>query len=142
MECGTEMGYDCRLRHVRATLALLFVVPLVILPRAMRMHLVDWLKGLLSKSNKALFLYKRGMAKATNGEHQSAILDYTAAVEIHGVQPKVKAMAYYNRALAHLANKNDAGAVSDLMQVLDMQDQLPHIKTMARQKLLRIDRRA
>lgn len=105
------------------------------------MHLVGWVKSLFSSSSKALFLYKRGMDKATRGQHQRAIQDYTAAVEIEGIQPKVKAMAHYNRALAHLANKDNKQAIEDLLLVLDMEDQLPQIKKMAKQKLVRIDRR-
>ena len=106
------------------------------------MSLVEWLKSLLSKRDKALFLYKRGMAKATNGDHEGAIQDYTAAVEIKGIQPKVEAMARYNRALAHLTNSDHTKAVEDLLLVLDMEDRLPNIKKMAKQKLMRIDRRA
>ena len=106
------------------------------------MNLVGWLKSLVSKSEKALFLYKRGLNKATNGEHEAAIQDYTLAVQIAGIKPEVKAMAYFNRALAYVANKDNPRAVEDLIAVLDMDTDLPHIKKMAKQKLVRIDRRA
>lgn len=105
------------------------------------MSLVGWLKSLVSKNEKALFLYKRGMNKATRGDHDGAVQDYTAAVAMMGVQPKIKAMAYYNRALAHLANHDNPKAIEDLLFILDMEDDIPHVKKMAKQKLMRIDRR-
>jgi tetratricopeptide (TPR) repeat protein len=104
------------------------------------MSFIGWLKSLVSKNNKALFLYKRGMAKATKGDHGAAILDYTAAIEMRGITPKVSAMAYYNRALSLHAKNDNASAIEDLHHILDMRADLPHLKKMAKQKIMRIDK--
>ena len=82
------------------------------------------------------------MNKATNGEHEAAIQDYTAALLIANIKPEIKAMAHFNRALAYVASKDKSKAVQDLIAVLDMDADLPSVKKMAKQKLVRIDRRA
>jgi hypothetical protein len=105
------------------------------------MNVFNWMTGQFSNRGRALVLYKRGMRKARNHDHQGAIDDYTAAIEMPNTAPDVKAMGQYNRALAHLANKNDTKAIEDLNLILVMKEALINVKTMARQELVRIKRR-
>jgi hypothetical protein len=88
---------------------------------------------------RALWRYRRGMTKARRHDHQGAINDYSAAIEMPDAPPDVKAMAYYNRALARLA-EDDPQAADDLNQVLTMKETQPSVRTEARRKLLRIQR--
>ena len=88
-----------------------------------------------SNRGKALSLYKRGMAKAKNHEHQGAIDDYTTALGMPGMPADVKAMVLYNRALVHVASGDLCRGADDLDAVLAMDEAPANVKTMARQKL-------
>jgi hypothetical protein len=59
-----------------------------------------------------------------------------------GVPADLKAMTLYNRALVHAAGGDDQKGIDDLDAVLAMQEVLINVKTMAREKLLRMERRA
>lgn len=105
------------------------------------MDSLGWLLGFFSNRGKALSLYRRGMVKARRDEHQGAIDDYTASLEVRGIPTDVQGMALYNRALMYLAlGKHDQGT-QDLEAVLALKGSLHSIKTMARQKLFRMDAR-
>jgi hypothetical protein len=81
------------------------------------------------------------MAKAKKHDHEGAIDDYTATIDMDGIPPDVKAMALYNRGVVHAAAGNNPKAVDDLNAVLAMAEPLERVKTAARQKLVRMERR-
>ncbi len=104
------------------------------------MSFFESLIGRNSGRNKALSLYKRGMAKAKHHDRQGAIDDYSAAINLADTSPDVQAMALYNRALVHAASKDSAMATDDLKAVLAMADVPANVKSAARDKLRRLDR--
>ena len=105
------------------------------------MNVIGWLTNCFSHRSKALSLYKRGMAKAKEHDHEGAIDDYTAAIDMHGIPSDVKAMALYNRGVVHAATGNNPKAIDDLNAVLAMAEPLENVKTAAKQKLVRMERR-
>ena len=106
------------------------------------MSVSQWLKRKFSKATTPTCLYKAGMEKARQHDHEGAIGDYTAAVEMPDVSMDVKAMALYNRALVHAATRNADKAIEDLNLVLAMREAPGNIKAAAKQKLSKILRRA
>jgi tetratricopeptide (TPR) repeat protein len=104
------------------------------------MNVLSWLTGHFSNRGKALSLYRRGMAKSKNHEHQGAIDDYTTAIGMRDAPPDVKAMALYNRALVYAAAGDRPNATADLNTVLEMPEALPNIKAEAKRKLVRMER--
>lgn len=106
------------------------------------MGLFDLFKGKNSGRDKALSIYKRGMAKAKRDDHQGAIDDYTIAIEMPDIPPDVQAMTLYNRALVHAAAKEIAKAITDIDIVLSMGAASADIKKAAQQKLAKIKRRS
>ena len=106
------------------------------------MKICNWLTYCLSNRRKALFLYKRGTAKAKKEDHQGAIHDYTTMIGIPGTPADLMAMALYNRALVHFTAGDDQKGESDLDAVLAMSEAGVNVKTMARQKLARIESRS
>ena len=106
------------------------------------MNMANWFTNRFSKRGKAVSLYKRGMAKAKNQDHQGAIQDYTAAIGMAATPADVKGMAQYNRALAYAASGNDRKAMEDIDVVLTMSEALTSVKTEARRMLVRIERRS
>ena len=105
------------------------------------MNTFNWLKSRFSSRGKALSLYRRGMARAKKNDHQGAIDDYTATIDMPDTPSDVKAMALYNRALVHVASGDDPKGVVDLDAVLAMDEALVNVKTMARQKLAKMGSR-
>lgn len=105
------------------------------------MNTFNWLKSRFSSRGKALSLYRRGMARAKKHDHQGAIDDYTATIDMPDTPSDVKAMALYNRALVHVAAGDDRKGVDDLDAVLAMAEALANVKTMARQKLAKLESR-
>ena len=99
------------------------------------MNAFNWLTDCFSNRGKALSLYKRGMAKAKNHDHQGAIDDYTMTIDMPETQPNVKAMVLYNRALVHVATGDFSKGVDDLDAVMAMDEAPVSVKTKARQKL-------
>lgn len=99
------------------------------------MNVFRWLTGRFSSRGKALSLYKRGMAKAKQQDHQGAIEDYTAILAIDATPTDVKAMVLYNRALVLIATGQPRQGADDLDDVLAMEDAPANVKTMARQKI-------
>ncbi|MBC8875805.1 MAG: hypothetical protein H8E44_40790 [Planctomycetes bacterium] len=106
------------------------------------MRFFAWLKSRSSDRGKGMWLYKQGMAKAKKHDHQGAIDDYTATIDMEDIPPDVKAMALYNRAVVHAATGSNPKAVDDLNVVLAMAEPLDNVKTAARQKLKRMERRS
>ncbi|MEQ8786989.1 MAG: hypothetical protein RIC55_11845 [Pirellulaceae bacterium] len=106
------------------------------------MNVFGWLSGRFSNRGKAMWLYKRGMKKAKQHNHQGAIDDYTTTIGMLETPNDVKAMALYNRALVHVASGEDQKGVDDLDAVLLMKEMLVNVKTMAREKLMRMASRA
>lgn len=105
------------------------------------MRLFTWLKGRSSVRERGLQLYKQGMVKAKEHDHEGAIDDYTATIDMQGIPPDVQAMALYNRAVVHAAVGSNPNAVDDLNAVLAMIEPLANVKMAARQKLARMERR-
>jgi len=104
------------------------------------MNVFSWLTGRFSSRGKALSLYRRGMAKSKQHDHEGAIDDYTTTIGMQDVPTDVKAMALYNRALVYAAAGNGPRAASDLNTVLGMTEALPNVKAEARRKLARMQR--
>jgi hypothetical protein len=104
------------------------------------MTLIGWLKGRLSHRDKALSLYKQGIAHAKLHDHEAAILDYTAVIDMADAPPDVRAMAIYNRSVVHTANHHDPLAISDLEMLLAMTGAAANVRTEARRKLVRMQR--
>ena len=106
------------------------------------MNIYDWIVGCFSNRQKALAIYKRGVAKARRHDHRAAIDDYTSAIGVSGVPDDVKAMALYHRALAHVAIDDTCRGAEDLDDVLEMPNAPAQIKTEAVRKLARMQQRA
>ena len=106
------------------------------------MGFFESLRGRGSGRSKALTLYRRGMVKAKKHDHEGAIDNYSAAIEMSDALPDVQAMALYNRALVYAAARDDVKAVDDLKEVLTMAESPPNVKTAADEKLKRINRRS
>ncbi len=102
------------------------------------MIIFHWLTGRFSNRRKAIFLYKRGMAKAKKRDRQGAIDDYTTMLSMPGMPADLTAMVLYNRALVHVAAGDDGKGVVDLAAVLAMNGAIVNVKSMARQKLARM----
>jgi hypothetical protein len=81
------------------------------------------------------------MAKARKQDYQSAIADYTAAIDSPNVPIDVKGMATYNRALAYAALQQDDKAAEDLAAMLKMPGLPEKVITEARQRRERLRRR-
>jgi regulator of sirC expression with transglutaminase-like and TPR domain len=106
------------------------------------MNIYHWLTDRFSPRGKALSLYQRGMARARKHDHQGAIADYTATIDIPATPPDVRAMALYNRALVYDAVDEESLAIEDLNLILTMPAAHANVKTEAKRKLVRIERRA
>lgn len=103
------------------------------------MNIADWLKSRLSSRGKALSRYRRGMARAEEHDHQGAIDDFTATIDMPDAPSHVKAMALRDRALLHVAAGNDRNGDDGLDAVLAMDKALVSLKTIARQRLTRME---
>jgi len=106
------------------------------------MGMLNWLNSRFSSRGKALWLYRRGMARAKLHDQQGAVDDYSAAIDMPDAPSDVKAMALYNRALARVAAGDDRDGVDDLDVVLAMDEAPANVKTMARQKLAKVELRS
>ena len=106
------------------------------------MNLLGWLIGGFSNRGKSLSLYRRGMAKSKQHDHQGAIEDYTAAIDMPKTPGDVKAMALYNRALVYAAARQGSQATADLDTILGMPEAPPQIKAEAKRKLARMQSRS
>lgn len=93
-----------------------------------------------STTYRAKWLYQRGMSSAKSHQHEAAIDDYTAVINMAKAPPPVRAMALYNRALVYRAQRKDAEAVDDLEQLLRMPAAGERVQTEARRQLLRMKR--
>ncbi len=107
------------------------------------MNVVGWLKNAFSARRKAMWNYRRGMARAKRRDHEGALDAYSAAIELSDVPADVIAMALYNRALVNVAAGDDAKGVDDLDAILAMDGAMviANIRTMARQKLAKMKSR-
>lgn len=108
------------------------------------MNLLSWLLSSFSVRHKALWNYKRGMARAKMRDHEGALTNYTAAIDSKHVPDDVKAMALYNRALVYVAAGDDPKGVDDLDSVLAMDGgmMIVNVKTLAKQKLDKMNSRS
>ena len=103
---------------------------------------INWLTGHFSNRRQAVSLYKRGMAKAKNHDHQGAIDDYTTTINMPDTPANVKAMVLYNRALVHVVTGDDGKGIDDLDAVMAMDEAPVSVKTMARKKLAKRETRS
>ena len=87
-------------------------------------------------------LYKRGMAKAKDHDHEGAIDDYTVTLEMPRTSAELTAMVLYNRALAYVAAGNEASGIQDLNAISKMNTAPANVKRMAKQKLVRMSLRS
>ena len=99
------------------------------------MPVFNWLTGHFSDRGKALSLYRRGMARAKKHNHQGAINDYTAAIDMPDIPASMKAMALYNRAVMHVAAGDRSDGMDDLDAVLAMDGAFVNVRSMAKHKL-------
>ncbi len=104
------------------------------------MKFAGWIKGQLFHRNKAMFRYKRGMARAKLHELEAALTDYTAVIEMPEASAEIRAMALYNRSIVYTANHNDSQAIGDLEALLEMAGAAANVKLEARRKLVRMQR--
>ncbi len=104
------------------------------------MKLFGWLKGPLSRRDKAMSFYKRAMAHAKLHDHKAALADYTAVIDMADAPADVRAMALYNRSVVHTASHDDPQAVGDLEKLLEMEGAAENVKTEAKRKLVRVRR--
>ncbi len=105
------------------------------------MSFISWIKSRVSNREKALALYRAGMAKANHRDYTGAITDYSDAIQVPRVPADVKAMAIYNRALAYSAIQEDARAVEDLAELLEMPSLPANVKARAQDRWERIRQR-
>ncbi|MEX0818639.1 MAG: hypothetical protein WD070_03570 [Pirellulaceae bacterium] len=105
------------------------------------MNLFSWFTALFSQRGKALSLYRRGMRRAQQHDHQGAIEDYTATIDRPDAPADVKAMARFNRGLVHVAAGDLEHGIEDLNAVLVMPGASENVRTMARRKLVRMESR-
>jgi hypothetical protein len=106
------------------------------------MSIFSWLKDRFGVRGKAISLYRRGMIKAHQHDHQGAIHDYTVAIQLPDIPPDLRAMALYNRALVYAATKDEHKAIDDLKVVLAMRQTPPDVRDEAKRKLVRMDRKS
>jgi len=106
------------------------------------MNVFQWLTGRFSNRNKALSLYRHGMERAKQRDHQGAIGDYTTVISMTDAPNDVKAMALYNRALVHIAVGHHRKGADDLDAVLASDNAPVNVKTTAREKLVRMNFRS
>ncbi len=106
------------------------------------MGISNWLSQLFSSRGKALSLYRRGMVRAKQQDHDGAIVNYSAAIDLPNSPADVRAMALFNRALVYSSDKEISKAIADLNAVLMMPESPPDIKTEARRKLERMRRQS
>lgn len=83
-------------------------------------------------------MYQRGMGRAKKHDHQGAIQDYTATIEMVDAPQDIIAMSLYNRALVYVASGEDQQATTDLNALLAMNAGQVNIRTMAKQLLFRM----
>ncbi len=105
------------------------------------MSFTDWVKSCFSRRGKAVSLYRSGMAKANKRDHDGAIADYSAAIQVPNIPTDVKAMTLYNRALAYSAIHEDAKSAEDLAAVLELPGVPANIRTRAEERRERIRQR-
>ena len=105
------------------------------------MSFINWVKSCFRQPEKAVLLYRSGMAKANKRNFGGAIADYSAAIREPNIPADVKAMVLYNRALAYSAMREDAKSAEDLAAVLGMPHLSPNIKTKAQERRERMRRR-
>ncbi|MEQ8667696.1 MAG: hypothetical protein RIC12_00900 [Pirellulales bacterium] len=106
------------------------------------MNILKRLRGHFSHQAKALLLYKQGMAKAKQHDHQGAIDDYTAAISMAGAPAQMKAMVLYNRALVYSAIGKTPKATEDLNLILVMKGALNSVRTESKRMLWRMQPRS
>lgn len=104
------------------------------------MTFLDWFKGYFSQRNRAMTIYRRGIARANEHDNQGALADYSAVIEMDAAPADIRAMALYNRSVVHGANHDEAQAIRDLEMLLEMPAAKATVKTEARRKLLRMQR--
>lgn len=105
------------------------------------MSVFAWILSRFSSRSKALYLYRRGMVKARHHDHQGAIEDYSATIQMQKTPDDVTAMVLYNRALAYIAAGEHPQGIQDLGAVLSMSELFINVRTLARQKLAREEAR-
>jgi hypothetical protein len=104
------------------------------------MRLLSWLTNRFSQRHKAMALYQRGMIRAKLRDHQSALADFTAVVDMEDVPADIRAMALYNRAVVYTASHHDLQAIRDLELLLEMRGAAANVRTAAKRQLVRIQR--
>lgn len=103
------------------------------------MNIASWLKSRSSSRDEALSRYRRGMERAEKHDHQGAIDDFTATIDMPDAPSYVKKMALHDRALLHVAAGNDRNGVDDFDAVLAIDKTLVSLKTIARRRLARME---
>jgi hypothetical protein len=103
------------------------------------MNLFNWIHNRMPSRYRAKWLYRRGMVRAKLHDHQAALADYTAVIDMAGVPTDIRAMAIFNRALVFHATGSDSDAIDDLNRVLEMGDAVGRVKTEARRTLIRME---
>ena len=95
---------------------------------------------MFSTRGKAEAAYKKGMAKANARDHEGAITDYTAVIEMKNCPADLRAMAFLNRALSHSGLRDYTKAQKDLDVVLALPGAPEKVIEAARDKIKRMKR--
>jgi hypothetical protein len=104
------------------------------------MKLLNLVFGRWSHRQRAFALYERAMAFAKKHDHDAALADYTAVIEMIKAPADIRAMALYNRSVVYSATHNDARAIRDLQHVLETPGAAANVRLEAKRKLVRIER--
>jgi tetratricopeptide (TPR) repeat protein len=106
------------------------------------MNLLDLIFGRWSNRQQAIALYERAIAFAKNHDHEAALANYTATIELNHVPPDIRAMALYNRAVVFSAMHDQAKAIRDLEELLGLSGAPGNVRLEAKRKLARMERAA
>jgi tetratricopeptide (TPR) repeat protein len=106
------------------------------------MKILNLVFGRWSHRQQALALYQRAMAFANKHDHDAALADYTAVIEMASAPADIRAMSLYNRSVVYSATHNDEQAIRDLQKVLETSGAAANVRLEAKRKLVRMDRAA
>lgn len=104
------------------------------------MKLLNLVFGRWSQRQRATALYQRAIGFAKKHDHDAALADYTAVIEMAHAPPDIRAMALYNRSVVYSTLHDDTQAIRDLQRVLEIQEAAASVRLEAKRKLVRIER--
>lgn len=106
------------------------------------MNFFSRLVGLLTRRGRDNDLLLQGVEHAKAKRPAQAIEIYTRLLDIPSTSPTVRGQALFNRALAYSSIKEDDKAMKDLQAVIAMRDIPENVQVAARERLVRVNKRA